>query len=79
MKKDELISVPRCLCGAGFCRQYTESGGTEVGRKYFACPIKKVIFLVPSLMLLESCIFIFYFLPKLESCILLVLCKYGNW
>ncbi|KAK1391905.1 hypothetical protein POM88_010961 [Heracleum sosnowskyi] len=41
VKKDELISVPKCQCGAGFCRQYTESGGTEVGRKYFACPIKK--------------------------------------
>ncbi|KAL8127387.1 hypothetical protein AgCh_014343 [Apium graveolens] len=41
VKEDELISVPRCECGAGFCRQYTESDGTEVGRKYFACPIKK--------------------------------------
>ncbi|XP_017234517.2 uncharacterized protein LOC108208495 [Daucus carota subsp. sativus] len=36
VNKDELISVPKCQCGAGFCRQCTESG-----RKYFACPIKK--------------------------------------
>ncbi|WOG94016.1 hypothetical protein DCAR_0313306 [Daucus carota subsp. sativus] len=36
VNKDELISVPKCRCGAGFCRQLTDSRG-----KYFACPIKK--------------------------------------
>ena len=39
VNKDELISVPKCRCGAGFCRQLIDSRGM-----YFACPIKKVVF-----------------------------------
>lgn len=42
VEMEELINVPKCGCGAGFCRRLCiDTSGTNAGRKYFACPIKK--------------------------------------
>lgn len=36
-------SYPTCSCGAGNCILRTEKDGRNAGRKFFACPIKKVV------------------------------------
>lgn len=34
-------SYPTCPCGAGKCILLTEENGSNAGRKFFACPVKK--------------------------------------
>ncbi|KAK4349179.1 hypothetical protein RND71_031934 [Anisodus tanguticus] len=38
---DEFIDVPLCRCGADFCRVGAETVGSNAGRVFFFCPIKK--------------------------------------
>ena len=37
------FNFPTCLCGAGVCTVRVEESGPNAGRRYFACPIRKVI------------------------------------
>lgn len=49
LREDEIrksqpeFNFPTCGCGAGVCTVRVEESGPNAGRKYFACPIKKVI------------------------------------
>ena len=59
VRSDEVSDAPECDCGAGICLICTETSGPNSGRKYYVCPIKKVILFLTlyhfQLFLLHAC------------------------